>query len=264
MTFQKLTIFFLLSFFVASTAFGQDKKTAAGVYNEGLALLKAKDYAAGYTLMEEALTLAETDENEKVLKLAKKNGATAAYNVANTKRKAGSLDEALVLYNRGIELNPEYASNFRGKGMVFEKQGNKLEAINTYLKAAGIYTAGDKADKANDIYKKTQNIVGKAYIAKSYDEAIKLATAHLAVKQTADVNYYLGKSQLAQEKMDEALVSIDKAISMATKPEDKYFDAKATILEKQGKNAEAVAEYKKITGEKYKPRAEQKIKTLGI
>lgn len=262
MKFQKLTLLIIGLFLFTGLSYAQEK-TAAGVYNEGLGLLKAKNYEDGYKLMEEALKLAEAGENEKVIGLAKKNGATAAYNMANAKRKAGANDEAMTLYERGIELNPDYASNYRGKAMVLEGKGNLDEALTTYLKAGDMYVTDKKDSKAKEIFKKTQNMVGKKYIAKEYETAISLAKVHIEKKPTAEVYYYMGKSQLAMNKMEDALKNIDMAISSSTKAEDKYFDAKATILEKQGKNAEAVAEYKKITGEKYKARAEQKIKTLG-
>ena len=58
-------------------AMNAQEKTAAGLYNEGLALLKEKNYADGLVILEEALVKAEADENEKVIKLSKKNVSVA-------------------------------------------------------------------------------------------------------------------------------------------------------------------------------------------
>lgn len=243
------------------SVFAQDK-TAASLYNDGLAKLKEKNYEIGLQLMEEALVKAQADENEKVIKLAKKNGAVAAYNVGGVKRKAGALDEAMTLYARGVELNPEYASNYRGQGMVLEAQGKKADAITAYIQAGDIYTKGDKASKAADVYKKCQNMVGKTFIDKKYEEAISLGTTFLASKSNPEVHYYMAKSQIETGLHEEALSHATKAVETATAPEDKYFVAQATAYEKLGKNAEAVAAYKKVTGEKYKKIADHKISTL--
>ena len=45
--------------------------------------------------------------------------------------------------------------------------------------------------------------------------------------------------------------------------DDKYFYAQATQYEKMGNKADAIASYKKITGDKYKTQAEYKISELG-
>lgn len=261
MTIQNTLLLAFFSLFVSVISFAQEK-TAASLYNEGLTQLKAKDYEAGMVLMEEALVKAEADENEKVIKLAKKNGAVAAYNVGGIKRKAGALDEAMKLYARGIELNAAYASNYRGQGMVLEAQGKTNDALKAYLQAGDVYTKGEKADKAADVFKKCQNMVGKTFIAKKYDEAIMLANEYLAVKANPEVSYYLAKSQIEKGLHAEALVNATKAVDTATAPEDKYFVAQATAYENLGNNADAVASYKKVTGEKYKKIADHKISTL--
>lgn len=120
----------------------QDEKSAATLYNEGLAFLKAKDYEAGLPILESALEKATEDNDEKVIKLAKSNGAKAAYNLANAKKKAGANDEAIKLYQKGIEWSPDYASNYKGVAAALEAKGETLEAIKQYV------IAGDKTTAA--------------------------------------------------------------------------------------------------------------------
>ena len=247
------------------TSIQAQDKTAAGVYNEGLALLKAKDYEQGLVLMEEALGLAEQEENEQVLKLAKKNGSVAASNVGNSSYKAGEFDKAMEFYMKGLEMNPENVSCLLGKARVLDKQDMKAEAVSTFIDAGDMYVASEKADRAEKVYKQAQTIVGKLYVGKDYDKAIEAGMAHLEKRDNAEVYYYMSRCQLEKKNNEDALQYISKAIELATAGEnvdDKYYMALGISLENLGRNDEAVEAYKKITGEKYKSNAEYRVKTI--
>jgi tetratricopeptide (TPR) repeat protein len=261
-----VALFFALLLMIGTVA-AQDK-TAASVYNQGLAMLKEKNFDAGLPLMEEAITLAETEENEKVTKLAKKNGSVAAYNVGNTKRKAKMYEEAMVAFDKGIEMNPEYPSNFFGKAQVLEAQGEDLEALKMHLVAAGKYIESGKNSRGDKIINKAKNDVGRAYVGKNYDLAISLGTAFLESQDNAEVHYYLAQAYSENGDNDTALMHADKAITVSSAEEDpetkdKYFYAKGTVLENLGKNSDAIEAFKMITGTKYKKNAEHKIQKLG-
>lgn len=261
---QKIGLAIWTLLFCSAITFAQDK-TAAGLYNEGLAMLKEKNYEAGLPLLEEALVLAETDANEKVIRLAKKNGAVAAYNVGNAKRKAGATDEAMVLYEKGIALNPEYGSNYTGVAMCVEKGGDKIATINAYIKAGDMNAA--KPDRAGKMYKKAQNTVGKLYTSKDYDTAIAGGQAFLAARpDNADVNYYVARAMIEKGDNEAALVHADNAVTLATAAasiQDKFYIAKAKALENLKRMDEAIAAYKMVTDEKYLKQAKYKIETLG-
>ena len=254
----------LLAFVFTVSGFAQGEKTAAGLYNEGLALLKQKDYAGGLALMEDALAKAGPDD-EKVVALAKKNGAVAAYNAANSLRKGGSHDDALAMYNKGIELNPANSSNYEGIARTYEAQGKTADAIKAYLDAADKGNEEGKADKAEKRAKKAQTMVGKLFVSKDYATAISAGEAFLSVKNDApEVHYYVSRSYAESGNSEKALEHATQAVSLSpdTTP-DKYFYAQATQYEKLGKKTEAIAAYKMITGEKYKAQAEYKISELG-
>jgi tetratricopeptide (TPR) repeat protein len=243
-------------------------KTAAGVYNDGLAMLKEKNFEAGLPLMEEALSLAEAEENDQVIKLAKKNGSVAAYNVGNTQRKAKAYDEALVAFEKGIGLDPDYASNYFGKAQVLEAQENDLEALVAHLIAAEKYIASGKKARGNKIISKAQNDVGRAYVGKDYDLAITLGSAFLENQTSAEVHYYLAQSYAEKSDNENALAHATKAVEISMADEegetkDKYHFAKGSALENLGKNTDAVEAFKLISGEKYKEQAEYKIQKLG-
>ena len=254
---------FIFSLMLMS-ALGAQEKSAAGLYNEGLALLKSKDYSGGLVLMEQALAKAGP-EDEKVVALAKKNGAIAAYNAAGSLRKNGSLDQALELYNKGIELSPANSSNYEGVARTYEAQGKTDEAIKAYLLASNKGAEEGKQEKAESRLKKARTMVGKLFVAKSYDAAISAGNAFASVKNDdAEVHYYLSRSCAETGNAEKALEHASSAISLVGEvAPDKYYYAQATQFEKLGNKAEAVAVYKKITGDKYKAQAEYKIKELG-
>lgn len=248
---------------VTSTA---QEASVASLYNKALASLKGKDYEAGYPQVEEALKAAEAEGNEKIIGLAKKNGAKAAYNLGSIRRKAKAYDEALTLFNRGIELNPDYTANYMGVAQAMDGKGEKVEAIKGYLGAAARYETSGKADRAAKLVKRATNIVGKLYTGKDYPAAVAAGRAHLELKETHGAHYYVAKSLEKQKDNASAATHINKAVEMAAasgKPvPDKYYWAQGNVLEATGDKAGAAAAYKKITGEKYKANADFKIKEI--
>ena len=97
--------------------------TAASLYNAGLALLKEKNFADGYTKMMEAKEIATEKGDEKIIRLTNKNGAVAAYSAGNGLLKAKDYDGAMTYYKAGAELNPKYSSNIIGLGKVYNAKG---------------------------------------------------------------------------------------------------------------------------------------------
>ena len=262
---KKGTLLFVLTIGLLTSLSAQDA-TAASLYNKGLASLKAKDYVTGYPQIEEALKAAEAEGNEKVVTLAKKNGAKAAYNLGGQKRKAKAYDEALTLFNRGIELSPDYSSNYMGKAQALDGMGKKTEAVQAYIAAANLAEKGGKADRAVSLVKKAGSIVGKLYTGKKYAEAIAAGKAHLELKDAEKVHYYLAQSFSKTKDNANASTHIAKAVALAeasgTAVPDKYYWAQGNILEANGDKAGALAAYKKITGDKYKANADFKVKEL--
>lgn len=248
---------------ISSFAFSQDR-TPASAYNEGLAELKAKNYETGLTLMEEALSLSEEGKDDKVIKLAMKNGAVAAYNLAKDKKDAGANDEALAFYEKGIELNPDYVANYTGKAAVLEVMGDKIAALEAYI-TSGTMQMEKKPKRAEKMINRAENIVGKFYTSKSYDEAIAAGNKFLELKEgNHTVHYYIARALIEKNDNETALTHADQAITLAADAvEDKYYIAKGLALENMKRNAEAVEVFKMVTGEKYKKQAEYKIQTLG-
>ncbi len=257
-------IMFLIALSAITLTTQAQEKTAAGLYNEGLALLKSKNYEEGLALMEQALVKAEAKGDEKIIGLGKKNGAVAAYNVGNAKRKAGALDEAMAFYQKAISLNPSYSSSYEGVARVLEKQGKVQEAVTSYLKSAKMALDAGKTKSSASRYKKVRIMIGKKYVAKEYDDAIAAGQAFIAQNDTdADVFYYMAQSYGKKNDFEAGVEHITKAIELAGEnTPDKYLYAQGSMLEKLGKKSEAVAAYQKITEEKYKAQADYRIGEL--
>lgn len=255
-----------LCMIMMSTAFATyaQEASAAALYNEGLASLKAKDFQAGYDKTKAALTAAQAEEDEKIVGLAKKNLAKASYYLGLQKLKAKSVDEAMALFDEGIEANPGFSSVYKGKAKALAVKGESVEAINTYFKSAELSEKAGKKESAAKTVKKAGSVVSKLYSGKKYAKAIEAGKAFLAVKESHKVHYYVAKSFEKQKDKTNALTHINKAVELAgAKVDDKYYWAQGNIAEKAGKKADALVAYKKITAAKYKENATFKIKELG-
>lgn len=247
-----------------STVAGQDagEKTAASLYNSALELIKAKNYEEGLPLVEQALAKAEAEGNEQVIGLSKKNGAMAAYNLGNTKRKAKAYDEASELYTKGMNLNPAYSSNYIGLARVLSAKGMHEDALSKYFEASKIAKTEGKPKKENEAYERAKSLISKSYKNKTYDKVISLGKMYLDNKKNPDVGYYVAKSLMTQNNNADALPYLEEALSQSPEKKDRIIYAKGQVLEAMGKNTEAVSAYKLITDAKYKESAEYKVKTL--
>ena len=240
--------------------------TAASLYNDGLALLKTKKFAQGYDFMALALEKATADEDEKVMGLAKKNGAVAAYSAGNAALKAKEYESAMTYYQNGMEMNPTYPSNFIGKGKVLNAQGDKVGAVDAYI--AGGMVAKEKGDakKVTEVKKRSKQIVGKLFAAKNYADAITVGNKIEEFEQMPEVLYYVARCQVEEKDFEGALVSADKSITSGEAQgaiEDKFYVAKGLALEGLGKKADAIAAYKLVKEGDYKKQAQYKITELG-
>lgn len=261
-TWRKWALMLIVAISATFTAQAQDA-SAAALYNEGLASLKSKDFQAGYDKTKAALEAATAAEDEKIMGLAKKNLAKAAYYLGSQKLKDKSVDEALALFDEGIEANPDYASTYKGKAMALNAKGQSVEALNLYFKSAELSEKSGKAKSAEKTIKRAESVVSKLYAKKKYPESIEAGTAFLEAKESHKVHYYVAKAYEKQKDKANALTHINKAVELAGDAiDDKYYWAQGNIAEKAGKKADAVAAYKKITAAKYKENATFKIKEL--
>jgi superkiller protein 3 len=266
MNFKNITAFVAFLIATSISIHAQDEvKSAASLYNDGLALLKEKNYNEGLPIMEEALLKGTEEGNEKVIELSKKNGAIAAYNVAKSKVKEKNLEEAIALYNKGIEMNPKYSSNYSGLANVYKKQKNLDLAVDNYLKATEVANENKKTKRAAKNMKSISVIVGKQYVAKNYDTAIGLGKKALGVKEHALINYYVSRSFESKKDHQAAFDHATKAIELGTaadEMEDKYYVALAEAHVGLGQISDAIKAYEMIKDDTYLEQAKYQINKL--
>lgn len=243
----------------------QEEASAASLYNEGLEKAKAKDYVASLDLFKKALEVAdpENENDAQVIKLAKRNGTSAAYGAGNVHRKAKAYEEALKAYETGIEFNPGYYSNYVGKAQVLDAQNDPM-AVKFYIQAGNKAQASKKEDKALDLFSKAENTVAVSWGQKEWANTIAFASAYLEEKETADVHYYLANALKETGEAEKALEHVAKSIELAGDADaSQYHMLKAETHEKLGQKQEAIAAYKMVSDAKYAERAQYKIGELG-
>ncbi len=255
----------LLFFLSAGVLLAQETATesAASLYNDGLASLKAKDYNKAYDLMLKAIEVADPEADAKVLRLAKGNGSIAAYYKGNQLVKEKKYDEAQALFDKGIELNANSYTCYYGKAKILDDQSKTADAVAAYLAAAEVATKVEKADRAERYTKRAANLVGLAYGKKQYDDAIAAGEAFLASNEATDVSYYVAKSLLEKGNASDAIAHAEKANEMAGDAgEGKYILALAEAYEAAGNKSAAAAAYGKVPKGKYFDHAQYKAGQL--
>jgi tetratricopeptide (TPR) repeat protein len=124
-----ISIFMLILFIVPNVlAAGSSSSTPAvskdvKIYNKGVKLMLDKKFVKAEKRFREALEI-----NERF--------AEAHNNLAYTLRKQGAdhFDEALMHYNRAIELNSNLAEPYMYRGVLYIQMGNKSLALKDHEK----------------------------------------------------------------------------------------------------------------------------------
>lgn len=248
----------------------QDEKSAADLYNEGVELLKAKDYPAAFPLFEQAIAKAEAAEagdstSMQVLELAKKNGVRAAYYLGNSQRKAKEYEAALATFDKGMAMGEFYAL-YSAKAQALDKAGKQEAAVEAYVMAGDKYKElGQDVSKYVPLYRKA---ISRMYKGKAYSKIIETAEARPDLETDASSLYYVAKSYNAKKDYAKALEVTEKAIAAlpedaTAKDTDKYYMMAGDINSKLSKSSAAVAAYKKVSASgKYGERAAYLIKQI--
>ncbi|PHN01546.1 hypothetical protein [Flavilitoribacter nigricans] len=266
-------LFFLLALSVtgysqeeASSETAETAPSAVSLYNEGLEKLKAKEFEAALPLLVDAIAAADTtsETDVKVIGLAQRNGAIAAYYVGTGQRKAEELEKAIETYQLGIEYNPDFYANHIGLAQALDDNEQKVEAVSAYMKAAEVCNMSEKTkDKVESMENKATNTVIRLFLDDKVDETLAAAEAFLALKETSDVLTYKAKALAAKGDNSGALAAADKAVAMVSEAANKdlvYF-TKGEIHQALGQNDAAIESYK-MAGGKYADAAQYKISEL--
>jgi tetratricopeptide (TPR) repeat protein len=172
---------------------------------------------------------------QKALEI-KPDFAEAHNNLGNFLFQKGSVDEAIVRYQMALEINPDYAEAHYNLGNALLKMGNVDEAIAHLQKALQI----------NPDYAEAHNNLGYALIQKGrVDEATAHFQKALQINPDyADAHNNLGNILLEKGRVDEAIIHFQKALQIKPDFAEAHKNLSNALLQK-GRADEAIPHFPK-------------------
>ena len=122
-------LFFILLFSGSAFAGELISKEAVNYYNEGVKLQKASNFAMADSLYQK--TLLVDPYNSKWQKFILNNRGVM-------KAQQGSIEEAEILFNRSLQIDPEYLPSKLNLGFIYEQRRSELESIKYWLSVLNI------------------------------------------------------------------------------------------------------------------------------
>lgn len=183
--------------------------------------------------------------------------------------KAEDTDGAIASFDKAISYDPEYTKAYLIKGIAYKKKGDfdKMQvsmdkAYELGIKSNDTATASKAKESMGSTFLSRAN---KAFKEKNYGQAIELTNS--SIKYSPDnVTAYLilCVSYNSQNKFDQAIEAAKQGIALETKPDkisDFYFQIGKSYEGKKD-NANACANYKKVTSGPNKPAAAYQMTTV--
>lgn len=240
-------------------------KDAAEKYNDGLALLKQKNYEKALNVFLEAEKLANTAGDKNTAAKANSYAYRLCYNVGVGYHKDGNEAKALEYFDKGIELEPSYYKNYKGKAAVYKSQGNEEAAMETYIKTGEVATAAGELEERAKARAQAEGFVAKAVQDKNWQKVIKNGNIFLQYLETADVHYYMSHAYNQLGEYQKALDHADKALALETgsrAAKAKIYFEKAEAHKNLAQYQLALQSYSDAAYGDFKQRAEHEIEVL--
>jgi protein O-mannosyl-transferase len=157
-------------------------------------------------------------------------------NLGNALFQNGNVDEAIAQYQQALQINPDYTAAHYNFGSVLFQLGRVDEAITHFQKALQI----------SPDYTDAHNSLGLAFFQKGQmDEALDQFKAVLKLDPNySDANFNLGNVYFQKNQLDEAVVHYQKALEI--NPNDAEIHNNLGIaLQHEGRVSEAVQHWRK-------------------
>ncbi len=179
-------------------------------------------------------------------------------------------ENALKIFDQGIAINPDLASAYLGKALVYDKLKQEPQMTEAANKAIEIARKVHDQKTLVNAQKFMRNYTyNKAVIAiqgNKDDEAEKYLNASIKYgNNSPDVYYELGKLQGKKGKYTEALNYLQKAISLDQGNEvvkARYYFAIGKVYENMNKKTEACSAFKKALHPPYEESAKYEIEQV--
>ena len=173
---------------------------------------------------------------QKVLQISP-DEADAYNNLGNTFLQQGRVDEAIAHFQKALAIKPDYADAHNNLGSALLQQGRLDEAVAHYQKALAVepYDADVHVNLGNSLLQQGRT-----------DEAVSHYQKALAIKPDyAEAHNNLGNVFLQQGRLDEAVAHYQKALAIKPDNADIHVNLGNALLQ-QGRMAEALSHYQKV------------------
>ncbi len=174
----------------------------------------------------------------------------------------GEFDQAIVEYNKAIELNPKLDYAYNNRGLAYKHKGEFDQAISDYTKAIELnpkldfaysnrgsaYKAKGQFDKAITDHSKAIELYNshkdthefdKIKVFKDNREAIEYKS-----KRNAAFYYNRGSAYIAKGQFDQAIDDYNRAIEFVPNYSDVYM-VRGNVYQLRGQIDRAIADYSK-------------------
>jgi tetratricopeptide (TPR) repeat protein len=149
----------------------------------------------------------------------------------------GQWDEAIVEYNKAIEINPGYAQSYFTRGGHYVQKGQYDKAISDFNKVIEI----------NPKYATAYTNRGAVYVGKGqYDKAISDFNKAIEINpRDADAYLNRGVAYVGKGQCDKAISDFNKAIEINPRDADAYYSRGQAYLIAKGEFDRAISDYNK-------------------
>lgn len=262
-----LSLFLLSIFSFISNLNAQNAVSATALYNEGLTALKEKNFKNGYIKMDSAYVLAKQENNEEVLGLAKKNLMFAAYNYGNDLIKNKNTKEAIVVFEKGLSIDPASGLMHQGIGKAKEEMGDAEGAAKSYMTSLEAAKTENDEKKISDAKTRVKNLLVKQLQTKSFAKVIKIGTEYLGVDNTnSDIAYLVGKAYADKGDNTNGIKYLLQTVELSNKAgqkvEDKVYYGLGVAYDANKDSKNAIKYLGMVTDPKYKASADAIIAKL--
>lgn len=159
----------------------------------------------------------------------------AYYNFGNLLMEAGRTDEAMVYYQKALEINPNHAKSHSNYALLLSNRGRTDEAIFHYLKALEHGTDVEAHNNLGNLFAK----MGRT------DEAAFHFRKALEIKPNyGDAHYNFGFMLANMGRTDEAMVHFQKVLEINPADGGAHFSL-GLLLAEMGRTDMAIAHYQK-------------------
>ncbi len=183
-------------------------------------LVRERKLAESIDAFHETIRLAETYNDEQILRRARGNLPALHLNIGNLYFRQEQNDQALEQYRKAVELNPSYVSAYYQKGLVYRRLGDidqALEHFDTSIDLAR--EAGDleNVERSQRAARDHLVFLASELIEQEYfHRALDLLNRAAGYGESVSLHYRFAEVYNNQRRYSDALESARRALELET------------------------------------------------